>query len=186
MEMDVKKLSEFFRSIGADGLEHTGKTYIARVASVYRDLEDWDCDEEVCVAGMFHSIYGTEVFRGLRLSLEKRDEIRSLIGERAEQLAYWNCAMCRLSFDKAVERDTDPYAVVDRFTGGEFVPSEAEFDDLCRVHLCEWLEQLPRTRNWNYRREAYRLMSERLGGAAREAYELVYSREVDLVRAAAG
>jgi hypothetical protein len=182
MEMDVKKLTEFLRSIGAEGNEHAGKTYIAHVTKVFQDLKEWGCGEAVCLAGIFHSIYGTEKFKGFTLPVERRDEIRSLIGERAEQLAYWNCAMCRLSFDKVLERGTPPFVIVDRITGGEFALSPAEFDDLCRLHLCDWLEQLPRCRDWNYRREAYRLMSEHLGGVAREAYELVYSQEVEAMR----
>lgn len=179
MDMDVKQLAEFLRSVGADGIEHTGKTYLAHVTKVYHDLKEWGCDEPVCLSGIFHSIYGTEMFKGFTLPLERRVEIRALIGDRAEQLAYWNCAMWRLSFDRALERGTPPFTVVDRFTGGEFYPTPAEFDDLCRLHLCDWLEQLPRCKDWDYRREAYRLMSERLGGVAREAYELVYSQEVD-------
>ena len=39
-----------------------------------------------------------------------------------------------------------------------------DFDDLCRVHLYDWLEQAPRSRfGYGYRREAYRGMAERLG-----------------------
>ncbi|MEQ8785403.1 MAG: hypothetical protein RIC55_03855 [Pirellulaceae bacterium] len=186
MKHDLAPYLEFFRQIGADEVEHTEKTYLAHAASVYRDLKSWSCDEEVCLAGLFHSIYGTEVFKRFALPVERREDVRALIGARAEQLAYWNSAMCRLSFDKAVERGEEPYSIVDRMTGGEFTPTPAEFDDLCRIHLCDWLEQVPRSREWNYRREAYRLLSERLGGAAREAYERVYSAETDDLRAAAG
>jgi hypothetical protein len=186
METDLKRLTDFLRSVGAESLEHTGKTYLAHTSAVYHDLKRWGCSDAVCRAGLFHSIYGTEEFKRFALPLERRDEVRALIGERAELLAYWNCAMWRLSFDKALERGVAPLTVVDRLTGGEFTPSPAEFDDLCRVHLCDWLEQLPRTRDWNYRREAYRLMSERLGNASREAYELIYSQEADAFCAAVG
>lgn len=185
MSNDVKRLIEFFRSLGADGVEHTGGTYVAHAAAVYSDLQSWGCSEDVCRAGLFHSIYGTELFQRFRLPLERRREVRDLIGQRAERLAYWNCAMCRLSFDKAVERGCEPFAVVDRFTGGEFAPSWSEFDDLCRVHLCDWLEQLPRSREWHYRHEAYRMMAERLDGPAREAYEQVFSLEADTLWAVA-
>ena len=41
---------------------------------------------------MFHSIYGTEKFQGFTLPLERRAEVRALIGDRAERLAYLNCA----------------------------------------------------------------------------------------------
>lgn len=186
MKLDIEPYLNFFRQIGAAQIEHTDKTYVAHVTAIYRDLKLWGSDEDVCLGGLFHSIYGTEVFKRFWLPLERRDEIRDLIGARAEQLAYWNCAMVRLSFDKAVERGVEPYSVVDRFTGGEFTPNPDEFDDLCCIHLCDWLEQVPRTREWGYRREAYRLIAERLGGAAREAYQRVYPPEIGDVHAAAG
>ena len=59
-----------------------------------------------------------------------------------------------------------------------FLPAPADFDDLCRVHLYDWLEQVPRSRSgWGLRREAYRRMAERLGGVALEAYDRVFARE---------
>ena len=93
--------------------------------------------------------------------------------------------MNRLSFDKALERGCAPYTIVDRFTGGEFQPTPAEFDDLCTLHLCDWCEQLPRSQWWDYRREAYRMIAERLGGVALEAYERVISVETGEIPLAA-
>ena len=60
---------------------------------------------------MFHSIYGTEKFQGFTLPLERRHEIRALIGDRAEYLAYLNCAMDRASFDRAVDQANEPYGL---------------------------------------------------------------------------
>ena len=34
------------------------------------------CPEDVCRAGMFHSIYGTEKFQGFTLPLGRRDDVR--------------------------------------------------------------------------------------------------------------
>src|SRR5213076_1371378 len=96
--------------------------------------------------------------------LEHRAEIRQLIGERAERLAYLNCAMNRTSFDRVVVQTAGPYCIVDRLTQEEVELSPADFDDLCRVHLCDWLEQVPRSKQWAYRRESYRRMAERLRG----------------------
>ena len=103
---------------------------------------------------------------------------RDLIGERAERLAYINCAMNRASFDSAVEQDTDSYRIVDRLTGQEIELGRSDFDDLCRVHLYDWLEQVPRSRfGWGYRREAYRRMADRLGSVAQQAHDRVYAEE---------
>ena len=70
-------------------------TYLAHGAGVYRDLKSWGCSQELCDAGMFHSIYGTELFQDFTLPLERRGEVRNLIGERAERLVYLNCCLLR-------------------------------------------------------------------------------------------
>jgi hypothetical protein len=172
-----KQLTDFLRELGTEKVGHTEKTYLAHVIGVYRDMEDRGCSEEVCQAGMFHSIYGTEVFQQFSLPLERRPEVRALIGERAERLVYLNCAMDRVSFDRAVARDHGPYRIVDRLTGEEVEVSEDDFTDLCKIHLYDWLEQVPRSRKWDYRREAYRRMADRLGGVARESYDRVFAAE---------
>ena len=52
-----------------------------------------------------------------------------------------------------------------------------EFDDLTAVHLFDWLEQAPRSRfGWDYRRQAYRQMAERLGEAALATYDRVFAQ----------
>lgn len=62
-------------------------------------LESWGYPEPVCFAGLFHSIFGTEGFQGLILSLSERGNVAAIIGERAERAAFFNCVMDRDSFD---------------------------------------------------------------------------------------
>jgi len=173
-----KQRIAYLRQLGIEELVHTGsKSYLGHLVAVGRDLERWGCGKAVSLAGLFHSIYGTERFRRFQLPLEKRAEVRELIGERAEQLAYWNCAMDRSSFDRAVEQRTGPYHITDRIAGAPVELTERDLLDLCRVHLCDWLEQVVRAKQWEYRRAAYRAMAERLGGAAMENYEQVFALE---------
>ena len=63
MDVQLKQMTDFLRSVGADDVEHTQKTYLAHVIGVYRELQEWHCDDELCRAGIFHSIYGTELFQ---------------------------------------------------------------------------------------------------------------------------
>lgn len=175
MDTRLKPLTDFLTGVGVGQVAHTHKTYLGHLVAVYRLMESQGCTEEACRAGMFHSIYGTQRFQGFRLPLERRPEVRALIGERAERLAYVNCAMDRGSFDEALHQPGEPYRVLDRLTGEELALSRDDFDDLCRVHLYDWLEQVPRSREWDYRRAAYRQMAERLGGAAVEACDRVYA-----------
>lgn len=65
-------------------------------------LEAFGFAEPVCLAGLFHSIYGTEGFQGLVLPLAQRAEVAGLVGDRAEQCAFFNCVMDRDSLDQLV------------------------------------------------------------------------------------
>jgi hypothetical protein len=178
MDQDTKRLIDFLAGLGIEKVEHTEKTYLGHLVNVHRFMKAQACEPEVCLAGMFHSIYGTERFQGFKLPLERRAEIAELIGERAERLAYWNCAMDRASFDRAVAQDAPPYRIIDRLTGESIDLSRRDFDDLCRVHLYDWLEQAPRSEyGWSYRRDAYRRMAERLGTTAVAAHDNVFAAE---------
>ena len=178
MDRPMKALTDFLIELGVGTVDHTKKTYLAHLIGVYRLMEADGCSAEVCRAGMFHSIYGTERFQGFKLPLERRPDVRSLIGERAERLAYLNCAMDRASFDRALETAQGPFRFRDRITGEPVELADADFDDLCRVHLYDWLEQVPRTElGWGYRRAAYRRMAERLSPRAQAAYDRVFAGE---------
>ena len=146
MSASYKQFTDFLIAQGIDKVEHSQKTYLGHLVSLYRLMEAEGCDDELCRAGMFHSIYGTEKFQGFKMPLESRAEISGLIGARAEKLAYLNCAMDRQTFDEAALGNGDTYHFVDRITHEPVELSRADFDDLCRVHLYDWLEQVPRSR----------------------------------------
>src|SRR5260370_25837111 len=88
MDKSSKQLTDFLIGLGVEQVGHTHKSYLAHLIGVYRDMESEGCTEEVCRAGMFHSIYGTEKVQRFALPLAPRPEGRPLIGERAERLAY--------------------------------------------------------------------------------------------------
>ena len=108
-------------------------------------------------------------------ALERRVDVRRLIGERAEKLAYLNCAMDRASFDRLLTQTDGPYRFADRITGGPVELDKTDYDDLCRIHLFDFLEQVPRAQQWDYRRASYRQMAERLGGVVLESYDQVFA-----------
>jgi hypothetical protein len=175
MDPKYREMIDFLRGLGTEDVPHSGeKGFLAHLVGVFRDLETWECEQDVCRAGLFHSIYGTELFQRFSLPLDRRDEVRSLIGERAERLAFANCMMDRSTFDALVDTD-GPYQLRNRVSGETIELSPAAYDDLVRVHLCDWLEQVPRSQRWDYRRDAYRAMARRLGGVGQESYDRVYA-----------
>jgi len=173
-----KQMTAFLMQEGIGDLSHTGKSYMGHLLAVHRILEEQGCGLDACRAGLFHSIYGTEEFQRFQLPLERRADLQALIGERAERLAFLNCVMDRASFDAALTRSEPPYPMRDRRSGVEVLLDQAEFDDLCRVHLYDWLEQVPRSRRgYGYRRAGYRIIAERLGADAVAMYDRVFATE---------
>lgn len=178
MPATFKELTDFLVNLGIEQISHTQKNYLAHLISVYKLMQSVGCDEELCRAGLFHSIYGTEKFQGFKLSLEQRGELTALIGDRAERLAYWNCLMDRESLDGLLAQSEGSFLLRNRETGELMPLTQREFEDLCCLHLLDWLEQAPRSRfGWDYRRQAYRQMAERLGNRTVKLYDEVYAGE---------
>lgn len=175
MDPNYRAMVDFLRGLGTEDVPHSGdKGFLAHLVGVFKDLEGWGCDRDVCRAGLFHSIYGTEMFRKFSLSQDRRQEVQALIGERAERIAFANCLMDRATLDALLDSD-GPYRIRNRESGETIELSRGDYDDLIRVHLCDWLEQVERSANWNYRRDAFRRMAQRLGGVAQESYDHVFA-----------
>ena len=176
MAATFHELVQYFKALAVEDLEHSGGTYLGHCAAVYRDMKKWGASEELARAGLFHSIYGTILFDRFALPLDKRGEVRDLIGDRAERLAYLNCAIDYDSFDRDVVDGEAPYRMLDRFTGETVELSDVERSDLLTIHLCDRLEQAPRSRDWDYRPNGFMGMARVLGGSAEHAFETVYAK----------
>jgi hypothetical protein len=178
MTTDYRQLTTFLKNLGIEQVRHTQKNYFAHLVAVYQLMRAYGEEDELCQAGMFHSIYGTERFQGFKLQASQRAHVESLIGRRAEHLAYWNCFMDRDSFDGLLTQTEESYSIRHRETDQSMQLNRQEYDDLCRVHLYDWLEQVPRSSlGWDYRRSAYRQMALRLGGKPLEAYDFTFTQE---------
>lgn len=182
---DTKRSVDLMKSFGMDAAGHFNSSLLGHGLRIFRCLDAWGADEPVCQAGLFHSAYGTESTRGFALSLDRRDEVRAVLGARAESLAYLNCAMKRPSFEAAVAQgDRNVYTIADRFTGLDVVLSRRDFDDLCRVHLADGLEQHPRMGRLDERLETFVMLAQRLGGPAQAEFERLYDMKLPSERQA--
>ena len=53
--------------LGTHAIGHSERTLLDHLSGTCRLLESWSCPHTVCVAGLFHSVYGTSSFdRGRR------------------------------------------------------------------------------------------------------------------------
>ena len=89
-----KKIEAFIREKAGD-VRHSGRTFYDHLIGVYDLLESIGAAEHVCLAGLFHSIYGTNAFRHQAVSLDERHDVAKLIGYPAERLAYIFCSCAR-------------------------------------------------------------------------------------------
>jgi len=71
------------------GVEHGRDYYISHCLGVYTFLKQLSSPTEICLAGLFHSIYGNEFFNP-ELNLD-RNTIKEYIGERSEDLVNTFC-----------------------------------------------------------------------------------------------
>ncbi len=111
-----------------------------------RLLKKWGCSEALYLAGIFHSIYGTEalsasVFTFSPLSLEHREKISTVIGAKTEHLVYLFCAMTKDTFFSNLARQTT-FSVFDRFNRMEIPISESDYIDLLSLTLADWIEPI--------------------------------------------
>src|SRR4051812_45690909 len=117
MSATFKQLTDFLVNLGIEQIAHTQKNYLGHLISVYKLMQAYGCNDELCRAGLFHSIYGTEKFQGFKLALERRADLADMIGSHAERLAYWNCLMDRGSLDDLITQEQQPYRLRNRETG---------------------------------------------------------------------
>lgn len=185
----VEELMAFLRSLGTAEIDHTGHDFLTHLRAVHDLLAEHGVDAEIAAAGLFHSIYGTEKFRDFCLPLDQREQVRRLIGERAETIAWLNCVMDRSTFDTAVSAALSGdanLAITDRDGNPPIELTVGQLRDLATVHLFDWLEQVERSEfGWGYRRTAYLEMATLVGSEAEALYAEVFAREPDRATEAA-
>src|SRR5262245_63530014 len=106
-----------------------GRSLAEHLTATFEILAEWGAPEEVTLAGLFHSVYGTEAFDHPSLPPDghSRGRVRSVIGSAAERLAYMFCAVERGMFlaDPARRR------LANRFDGTALVFRSGGVGALC-------------------------------------------------------
>jgi hypothetical protein len=181
MDHNLDQLKEYLVSLGTDTVAHSGSAFMAHLTGVYDYLKSWNCPEQVMVAGLFHSIYGTEAFNCFALALTRREELRQQIGQAAERLVYIFSAASWPSFQASVMTGNIRH-LRDRFTNETLVITRDEFENLLWVHLANALEQESRVnerrpRGYADRARLWSIVSGKLGEKATASWDEIYSGE---------
>lgn len=123
------------------GIKHSGRTLYDHLKGTHALLKNAKALEHVCLAGLFHSIYGTNIFRTQALKLDARTEVSKVIGDRAERLAYIFCSCNRPQVLIEEAALSPPYRVKDRHSGETIVLTVGDLHDLLTIELANLVEQ---------------------------------------------
>ena len=86
------------KELDAHVTPHSRRTLFDHLQGTYRLLGQWDNDPVICVAGLFHSIYGTYIFEKQSADLRMRERISDVIGVESERLVHLFCVTDRRTF----------------------------------------------------------------------------------------
>jgi hypothetical protein len=145
-----KEQREILKKLATDSTEHLNKRSLySHLLGTYRTLKKWDLSEEICLAGLYHSIYGTYNYRKCIVNLEKRDIIKAAIGSDAERLVYYYCLEDRQHFPSNFEQINE-FKLRNWLEEKEISLTQTEFSALITIRLADHLEQLPYTGDYRY------------------------------------
>ena len=92
-DLTFTKKIDFLKSIGLDKVEHSGQTLLDHLIGTSEKLKEMGAPQYLQDAGLFHSVYGTVYFRPDDGLVEDRQGVKDLIGDQAEEIAYWFCIL---------------------------------------------------------------------------------------------
>lgn len=149
MAIIEREFLDFLTTHGASETEHSGYNFLSHLKGTFEILKDWEQSDRVCVAGLFHSVYGTEVFVDTLIPSDLRPVVSKLIGDDAEQLTYYFGIMDREHFVGQLN-SVGSFHIKNRQTNMICDLSQNEFRDLCHIYVANRLEHHPRWAD-NYR-----------------------------------
>lgn len=133
-----RKINELME-LGADNIEHLDGSLLNHLKGTYMLLKSWGAEPDLCIAGLYHAVYGTSGFGEIIISQDDRDKIKEIIGEQSERIVYLYCACDRDFFWPQIGIKTNP-TFRDRFLGTEYSLSLNELKLFCELTVANELE----------------------------------------------
>ncbi len=133
--------NQLLHRLGAHRVPHSGRTLLDHLKGTYELLTQWGSTETTCIAGLFHSVYGTRTFAPSLLGHDRREKIRGVLGAEAEQLVYWFSICDRNSFFENIGAET--ISLRNEADGGSVAVSSQMLNALVEIEIANTVEQVP-------------------------------------------
>ena len=144
--IDNRVVAFLKHQIDAEGVGHTGRTLYDHLMGTYDLLDRWGNRSDVCLAGLYHSIYGTYHFRHKSFPISQRKTIQNVIGERSERLVYLFCVTKRpeaffRAFESTANDATGTAALYDYHVQSTIQIATGMLTDLLEIESANLIEQ---------------------------------------------
>jgi hypothetical protein len=134
---------EFLRSVGTELMQHSDRGLLSHLIGTRGLLEQWGARPALCDAGLFHSVYGTEVYQLTTIPMTMRSRVQEVIGPEAEAVAWLFCVMKRETLKDNLGREAD-LGVTNHLTGERCAITPEQFADLTNLMFANTLEVVRR------------------------------------------
>ena len=167
-------------SLDAHRTSHSRRTLLAHLRGTQDLLVEWGNPPAVCVAGLFHSVYGTYVFDKRSADWSMRGHIGDVIGTRAEGLVHLFCVADRRCFYEHLGESR--FRLRDIVDGGELTVDRHRLAALIEIEVANMVDQVPhrskkkalRAAAWYA--DAFARSRELISPAASEAAQACFAR----------
>jgi len=129
----------YLQTLGAAEFPHVNGSLARHLRGTEALLRRWGNREAVCLAGLYHAVYGTDGIHGGLARLGMRKTIAKMIGAEAEALAYLYGACDRDAFHPRIGTPRQSL-FADRFTKSEYRITESQLRELCEITVANELE----------------------------------------------
>jgi hypothetical protein len=90
-----RHMLDLLQRSGADVAQHSQRRLLDHLVGTYQLLQNWGMEQHVCTAGLFHSIYGTNIYMHQSIAFSDRAQVQAAIGMQAEHLSWLFCSVER-------------------------------------------------------------------------------------------
>ena len=126
-------------------MEHGNSTLFNHLIETKFLLQSWGASEDVYHAGLFHSIYDTEYYKGFSWSDKEKDRLHNdlvrIIGPRSERLVRLFGTIDRQKFEDDCINGT-PTSIKDQVSGKDIPITSQDVSDLCNIMVANLIDQI--------------------------------------------
>lgn len=137
--LDLKSPLQVIVEIGAGSVAHIHTSLAEHLQSTSERLRRWGGDDALCLAGLFHAVYGTFGFDERLVDLKDRTLVVEIIGDRAEEIVYLYGSCNRALTYPELAHSAAP-TFHDRFTGSEFAANGQDLCDFAELTLANEID----------------------------------------------